>query len=254
MLSEDKAKSNSRIPWRVPVEIVLVRHAQPDWEPGGLAVDEPGLTTLGRRQAECVAQALKGDDFDAIYLSPMQRVVETAAPTLEALGRKGEECNWLREMGLPSMEGQSSQQVQRYFRDANARELPEWWNGLPGGESFRHFYERVSGGIETLLSDHHSVEIHEDTGSRLWRLPPERERLLIFAHEGTNSVLISHLIGVEPVPWTHLRFSGSWAGITRLHTVRIGSRYVWSLEAFNRVEHLECLSDQRAGGGRSSSF
>ena len=37
------------------IEIVLVRHAQPDWEPGGRAVDHPELSGHGRRQAEAVA-------------------------------------------------------------------------------------------------------------------------------------------------------------------------------------------------------
>ena len=41
------------------MEIVLVRHAQPDWEPGGRAVDDPGLTELGRSQAECVTYPLE---------------------------------------------------------------------------------------------------------------------------------------------------------------------------------------------------
>ena len=43
------------------MEIVLVRHAQPDWEPNDRAVDDPGLTPLGQQQAESVAKHLAGD-------------------------------------------------------------------------------------------------------------------------------------------------------------------------------------------------
>ena len=229
------------------LEIVLVRHAQPDWEPNDSAVDNPGLTPLGRDQAECVARHLESETFDAVYISPLRRVVETAAPFLEASGLKEEVCDWLRETGLPSLEGQTRTQVERYFAEANAREFSEWWDGLPGGERFRHFYERVAGGIEALLGDGHAAGIHEEAGQRLWEIGDNDQRIAIFAHEGTNAVLVSHLIGVEPVPWTHLRFSASWAGVTRLRTVRVGSRSVWSMKAFNRVAHLAPLEGRDPG-------
>ena len=71
------------------MEIVLVRHAQPDWEPApaGTAVDDPGLTALGAEQARLAAKALAGTPvtppattpFTAYYASPLRRVVETAA-------------------------------------------------------------------------------------------------------------------------------------------------------------------------------
>lgn len=231
-----------------------MRHAQPDWEPDDRAVDDPGLTPLGHEQAVRVAEHLAREKFDAVYMSPLQRVVETAAPFLKASGLKGEVRDWLREIGLPSLEGQTRSQVEGYFASAIAREFSEWWDGLPGGERFRHFYERVSGGIEGLLSDGHTLGIHEEAGQRLWELTGDFQRIAIFAHEGTNAVLVSHLIGVEAVPWVNLRFSTSWAGISRLRTVRVGTRWVWSLEAFNRISHLESLANVNPDQGRSSSY
>ena len=229
------------------LEIVLVRHAQPNWEPNDRAVDDPGLTELGEAQARCIAQNLADEHFDAVYLSPLRRVVETAAPFCDASGHKGEVREWLRETGLPSLEGQTRAQVEAYFAQANAREFSEWWDGLPGGERFRHFYARVSAGVETLLGEEHAAGVHEDAGQRLWQIPEENRRIAIFAHEGTNAVLVSHLIGVDPDPWTHLRFSTSWGGITRLRTARVGGRWVWSLEAFNRVSHLDSLENSEPG-------
>lgn len=220
-----------------------MRHAQPDWEPGGRAVDEPGLTDFGHAQAARTAEALAGEAFDAVHTSPLRRVRETAAPILDALGGSAEEHSWLREMGLQSLEGSTQEQVQHYFEGARARDLPHWWDGMPGGESFRHFHERVSGGIEGLLTGDHRVSIHEDGGQRLWHIPAEKERLLIVAHEGTIAVLVSHLLGVAPVPWAHLHFASSWAGISRLRAVPIAGGFVFSLEAFNRTEHLADLAD-----------
>jgi len=233
------------------MEIVLVRHAQPDWEPGGRAVDDPELTALGHQQAKLAAEALAGEHFDHVYASPLLRVQETAAPICEALGMKALTCQWLRELGLPSLEGHTAEQVQDYFAHARARTLEHWSDGLPGGESFDHFYERVSSGIESLLDDSHSVRasLHEDAGWRIWQIPDEHERLLIVAHEGTNAAILSHLLGIEAVPWTWMRFSGAWTGIHRIHTMKTGSGRVWSLQSFNDVTHLQSL--ESGAGGRA---
>jgi broad specificity phosphatase PhoE len=233
------------------LEIVLVRHAQPDWEPDGRAVDDPGLTDYGHAQARCVAEALADEHFDQILMSTHPRVVETAAPVLERLGLPGRRVSWLREMTLSSLEGSTTEQVRAYFEHARSRALSSWWDGMPGGESFRHFYERVSRGLEGVLAEHHRVSIHDDETPRLWQIPDPERRLLIFAHEGTNAVLVSHLLGIPPVAWAHLQFSSSWAGISRVHSVEITGGSLFALDAFNRVDHLFELEAHARGSGRS---
>jgi probable phosphoglycerate mutase len=229
------------------MKIVLVRHAQPDWEPDGRAVDEPGLTQLGHQQARRVADALAGEHFDALYVSPHRRALETARPIAEKLGLEPRVESWLRELGVPTLQGKTTQEVRRFFADSRARDLAAHFEGVPDGESFRHFHERVSGGLEGLLLEGHRFQIHMDAGHRLWRLPEERRQLLIVAHEGTNAILLSHLLGLEPLPWAWLHFSSAWAGITSLHLTPVASGAVWSLEGFNRVQHLEGLEGQSDG-------
>ncbi len=237
------------------MEIVLVRHAQPDWEPDDRAVDDPELTPLGHAQAKLAAEALAGERFDHVYASPLRRVQETAAPICAALGQEAVTCHWLRELGLPSLAGQTSEQVQDFFAHARNRTLEHWSDGLPGGETFDHFYERVSSGIESLFNDVHDIRtsLHEDDGWRIWHLPEAevRQRILIVAHEGTNAAILSHLLGIEAVPWTWMRFSGAWTGIHRVHTLKTGSGRVWSMQSFNDVTHLQAL-EADAGSGRSS--
>lgn len=234
------------------MQIVLIRHAQPDWEPDGLAVDEPGLTELGVRQAHCAADELSSQPFDAFYASPMKRVVETVEPIRAKLGLQPTTVSWLREMGLPSLQGQTSEEVQEFLKGAHARALEDWWDGMPGGESFRHFYERVTSGLEGLLQGDHRLTIHQDSGHRLWQLPESSERILIAAHEVTNSAIISHLLGIEPVPWTWLRFSSSWAGISTLHTMEVGGGHVWGLECFNYTAHMNDLHDEMSDDDSAS--
>ncbi len=227
------------------MEIVLARHAQPDWEPAGSAVDDPGLTPLGHEQAKLAAEALSNRHFDAFYTSPMRRAIETARPIADALGIDLQIRSWLRELTLPSMEGFTAERVQSFFREANARHLDQWWDAMPGGESFRHFYERVSAGVEGLLQGDHGVGIHEISGHRIWHLPEDRQRILIVAHEGTNAVLISHLLGIEPVPFAWVRFSHAWAGISVVHTLDVAGGSVFGVESFNRTNHLAQLRSRR---------
>ncbi|MCG8588137.1 MAG: histidine phosphatase family protein [Proteobacteria bacterium] len=228
------------------VEIVLVRHAQPLWEPNGRAVNDPALTPLGHEQAESAARALAGRRFDQVYMSPLLRVRETSAPILRELGVEPQVEAWLRELGMPDMDGMTPAQVQEFFRRARARDLEHLWEGMPGGESFRHFTERVCGGIEGLLTDHHRLRIHENSGHRIWDRPEAEHRILILAHEGTNAVLISHLLGIEPVPWAWLRFASAHTGISTLRTVPVASGVVWALTRFNEVDHLLHLGEPTA--------
>jgi probable phosphoglycerate mutase len=225
------------------MEIVLIRHGQPLWEPDGRAVDDPKLTPLGRAQAESAADALADEHFDALYVSPLRRAAETMAPIAARLRREAQVESWLAELRLPRMQGRTSEEVQAFFAAARARELERWWDGMPGGESFRHFYERVTAGVEGLLLGNHELGIHEDGGHRLWKLPAETAKVLIVAHEGTNAVILSHLLGVDPVPWAWMRFSSHWAGITRLRAAAVASGAVWVVEGFNRVHHLGSLED-----------
>ena len=64
------------------MELVLVRHGEPEWVRDGFSVDDPPLTTRGHEQAERLADRLAGEHFDQIYVSPMTRARQTAAPLL----------------------------------------------------------------------------------------------------------------------------------------------------------------------------
>ena len=229
------------------MQITLIRHAQPDWEPNDSAVDEPTLTAHGFEQARCTAEALAGSRCDSLYVSPLRRAQETAAPIAAALGVEPIEQGWLRELELPSLEGRTPDQVQEFFRNGRLRDPESWWDGFDGGESFRHFYERVTGGIESLLTGEHALGVHEDAGHRLWNVADWDEQLVIVAHEGTVSILVAHLLGIAPNPWTPLRFTCGWTSITRLQTAQLGSGAVWTLESFNRLEHLAQLDADRDG-------
>ena len=43
----------------------------------------------------------------------------------------------------------------------------------------------------------------------------------IVAHAGVSAVLVSHLLGLEMVPWAWLRFCVAWSGISRMRSISI---------------------------------
>ncbi len=113
------------------IEIVLVRHGEPDWEPGGRAVDHPVLSERGRRQAECVADELAGQEFDGVYVSPLPRAQETAAPLLQRTGWSAQIEPWLEELRLPSLEGKTSDASSISFaRSASLSPKPMIWTSF----------------------------------------------------------------------------------------------------------------------------
>ena len=68
------------------MELALVRHAHPDSPASPEQRSDPGLSDTGRRQAAAVADRLRHQTWHAVYTSPQQRAVQTAATVADALG------------------------------------------------------------------------------------------------------------------------------------------------------------------------
>jgi broad specificity phosphatase PhoE len=72
--------------------VIFVRHA--DLEPGVALDSDPSLSAAGRERAERLADFLQDVDVvqsvDYIFMSPMKRTQETAAPLAQRLGIKTE--------------------------------------------------------------------------------------------------------------------------------------------------------------------
>jgi broad specificity phosphatase PhoE len=220
------------------VEIVLLRHGEPDWTPGGgPSVIDAALTERGRIQAALAAKALAERSFDAIYVSPLRRAQETAAPLAECTGVAPITLDGLAEISIP-LSGISQTEVDDFFRRATQRRLAEHWEGWPGGERFRDFHARVTGAGDEILRSHGVARLSEDEFT-VWSVPPQRHRIAIVAHGGTNAVLLTHLLDVPGVPWEWNRFEMELAAYAVVQSRAIGmSGFVWSLGNFNEVDHL----------------
>lgn len=220
------------------VEIVLLRHGEPDWTPGGgLSVEDAHLTERGRRQAQAAADRLAGSSIDAIYVSPLHRAQETAEPIAKATGVTPVTVDGLAEIGI-ALRGLSQVEVDTYFLQAARRRLGEHWEGWPGGETFREFHARVTRTIGELLARHQVRRESEDEFT-VWALPPRRNRIVLVAHGGTNAVALTHLLDVPAVPWEWNRFELELAAYAVAQSRPVGmTGFVWCLQNFNEVDHL----------------
>ena len=221
------------------MELILVRHGLPDWAPDSLARNDPHLSDLGHRQAARLASfAERWGSVDELWMSPMHRARETAAPIGEALGLDPVVHEWAHEIRNPDQwEGSPIDEIKDAWVDANLRPISDLWDGMPGGETFRDFHKRIVAGLEAAIAERGITRL--DGHLHLWNVPDDQRRVVLVAHGGTNAVVIGHLLGAEPTPWEWDRFESPHTGVARLSTLAIAHGRAFSLRLFGDVSHLE---------------
>ena len=134
----------------------LVRHAEVDeayHEVFGGQIDME-LSLVGHEQAKGLAKFLNGRTFDRIYRSPMVRVRQTAKPLLDALGRKAEVIDDLREVDFGVWTGHKWHEIQEKF----GVDAEDWLVHLENGdvaeaEPMVECRSRIRGSLEQMMDE-----------------------------------------------------------------------------------------------------
>ncbi len=220
------------------MDIVFIRHGQPQWAVDGLSQPNPFLTNLGHEQASLTARRIASDKIrpSELIVSPALRSQQTANPIAEATGLDIVTVDDLVEVKMPNWEGVTEESVIEIFKHSRQRKPDEWWEGLPGGESFRTFHDRVTTALNTLLSERGMVR--DDRDPSLWHVDRDPGRLVIVAHGGTNSVCLTHLLGIPPAPWEWEKFVLFHASFARVKMIPLAGAHVPSLRTFNDQDHI----------------
>jgi probable phosphoglycerate mutase len=210
-------------PPRAATELLLVRHAQSaplGLDPAELNADgyaDPSLTAAGREQADRAAARLARLQIDAIYVSPLRRTAETAAPLAALLQVQPQVEPDLREVHLGAWEG-------GLFRKFDAERHPlartlwrqERWDVIPDAEPAEALSERVRGALERIAAAH-----------------PGR-RVAVFSHGGVIGHALSLASGSRPFVFIH----ADNASISQL----VVTPRRWLVRRFNDTAHLERIS------------
>jgi probable phosphoglycerate mutase len=187
-------------------EILLVRHgasaAHVEGESFAL-VDghgDPPLAPEGVEQARLAAQRLidTGERIAAVYVTTLQRTVQTAAPLVEQLGIEPVVVADLREVFLGDWEGG---EFRRRIADgdpiAQRMYIEQRWDVIPGGEPAHQFENRVRRGIERIVADHAGelvvAVVHGGVIGQIMNIATGSTG---FSFSGANNASISHLVVV----------------------------------------------------------
>ena len=139
--------------------MVLVRHgasaAAVPGEPFPLVLGrgDPPLSPEGEAQAAALAERLAGVPLAGLFVTPLRRTAETAAPLAERTGLKPVAIEDLCEVHLGEWEG-GEFRIRVAQGDPVAQKLlrEERWDVIPGAEAPDVFSARVRAGIESIVA------------------------------------------------------------------------------------------------------
>ncbi len=136
--------------------VIFIRHGQSECnlEHRFAGQIDAKLTALGRTQAQNVAKELQKYPITRIYSSPLSRAVDTARPTANLLGLEIIPEPDICEIAAGEWEGLSFDEIEARYPEEFAhfrgdRSLLQ----LPGGESMRAVYDRVTACVERLVKE-----------------------------------------------------------------------------------------------------
>jgi broad specificity phosphatase PhoE len=134
------------------MRLLLIRHGQIQSNVEGILdtiVPGPGLTELGREQADLLPAALEGEDIRAIWVSTALRAQQTAAPLARGLGIEPVRRDGIREIYAGDLEQAGGHSEVRAYVEV----VLSWSRGeldvrMPGGEDGHEFVGRFESVIE----------------------------------------------------------------------------------------------------------
>jgi len=221
------------------MKIYFVRHGHSDPK-NGL------LTELGHLQAKIAAKRLSDCDIERIFSSTVERALETAAYTAEALGLTVEHCDFMREIKWNALENEDIPNNGHPW--ANARMLiaegkdirrTDWQRHEPFcrsvvGERVKTVTEGLDAWLQTLgytrEGDYYRVN-GTDTD----------HTVAMFSHGGSSTVALSHMLGI-PFPQACAIFHIENTSVTVMSLANEqGKLIVPRLEVCGDAEHIKDL-------------
>ena len=139
--------------------LLLLRHGETTPVRDGVAVpllegqSNPDLDPVGIEEAQRAADRLAAEDVAAIYVTPLARTHQTAAPLVGRLGLEPAVEPRLIEIHLGDWEG-GEYRRRMHERDPVAMQalMEERWDVIPGAESMESLGSRVAAGLDTMLA------------------------------------------------------------------------------------------------------
>ena len=229
------------------MEIVLIRHGQPEWMPNNIYTKNPGLTSLGKLQSEKSASVFEKESIDELWVSPLKRAQETYAPFKDKnIAKSFHVYEWLQEMQDEEEEalyGKSSEEIMAFFAKRNSQSFEEW-SESNHGIYMEKFSKYIVSNLETELSHRGIISLDAKYDRRFDLSKSSIEKLMIISHAGTMSVLLSYFLNMPLYAWTWRKFLPRHTGHTTLKSTQISNGHFFRLKEFNNVSFTDSDEEQ----------
>ena len=196
------------------IELILVRHGETDSNVKGtyLGWTDVDLNEKGIQQAYRAKEKLKGYSIDAIYCSPLKRVVDTANIINQNFNMEIELSDDLKERNFGKWDDLTLREIMEKFKFEYDLWVNDWKNHcVTDGESAVMAYDRIKNFIDGLLKN-------KKDGT-----------FLIVTHSGCIKKIISYLLGMGlDGTW---RFDVDNAALCKLKINDEGYAYLTALNA-----------------------
>lgn len=229
------------------MKLLIIRHGDPNYE-----IDS--LTEKGWKEAELLSERLSKLDISAAYCSPLGRAKDTARATLKKMGKTATVCDWLQEFPayvIDTLTGEPKIPWDIY---------PDIWTKVPEmydkdkwvktdimqSGNVEEKYTYVCRKLDSLLEKHGYKR--EENYYRAVR--PNNDTIVFFCHFGIECILLSHILGISPVAFSH-GFVALPSSVTTLVTEerREGIAY-FRCNGFGDISHLYAAGEPASFSAR----
>ena len=190
--------------------LLLIRHGENDFvKTSKMAGRLPGvhLNERGLKQAGALGEALKDVPLKAIYASPLERAMETAAPIASARNLQINQEADLMDTDIGKWQGKSWKVLRLTKAWKIVQHAPSRFR-FPEGESFPEMQTRISAVLERIIARHNKPQ----------------DVIAVVFHADPIKVAVSHFLGL---PLDHFQRLGCDTGsLTAVHADEMGAHLV----------------------------
>lgn len=233
------------------MRIIFIRHGDPDYA-------NDTLTEKGMREARLLAKrVVKWENITQFYCSPLGRAKKTASYSLEALGREAVTYEWMKEFSyfiddpVTGRHGVPWDLMPRYWTEIPEMYDREAWKTTElyrSNDALLPAYQEVCEGLDSLLSDYGYIR-HNNYYVTTPAKKETEDTIVIFCHLGVTCMMLSHLLGISPVPLLHGFFLAPTSVTVLASEERLENEALFRVQVMGDTSHLQAGGEpiSRAG-------
>ncbi len=196
------------------MELIFVRHGRPEHVVEVEGSADPALTEVGHQQAQQVGKWLMAAQLDALYVSPMQRARQTAAPLVTLSGMTAVVRDHLREFDHGGSSYIPTEVLKTTDPEAYRERIASGF--VDEGFDQVQFMTDVVGAVDRIVADHRG------------------QRVAVVCHGGVINAYLGYCLGFPDDDY--MRFDVDYSSVSR---VFVSSTFQRSIASINERPHFE---------------